>query len=117
MTNINTEIETFGEYQTESRKTAQYPNVGNNIIYPTLGLAGECGEVCEKIKKLIRDKNSIVDNDFKKAISEEISDVFWYLAALCSELGISMTDVARLNLRKLSDRLERGKIKGEGDNR
>jgi NTP pyrophosphatase (non-canonical NTP hydrolase) len=47
---------TFAEYQKESRKTAVYPDQGNNFIYPALGLAGETGEVLEKIKKIIRDK-------------------------------------------------------------
>ena len=45
----------LNQYQDKSRETARYPNVGNNPIYPTLGLAGEAGEVSDKVKKVLRD--------------------------------------------------------------
>ncbi len=108
---------TFSEYQKESRKTAVYPNAGNNFIYPTLGLAGEAGEVAEKIKKVIRDKNGIIDEETKEKIAKELGDVLWYVAQLCTELGLSMEKVARKNLEKLFSRKERGVLHGEGDER
>ena len=46
----------LNDYQRESRKTALYPDVGRNAIYPTLGLVGEAGEVADKVKKILRDK-------------------------------------------------------------
>ena len=46
----------FDLYQDKSEETAVYPNKGDNLYYPALGLAGEAGEVCEKIKKIMRDK-------------------------------------------------------------
>lgn len=108
---------TFDEYQKLSRKTAVYPNAGKNFVYPVLGLAGETGEVVEKIKKVIRDKKSIIDEETKQAIAKEIGDVLWYLAQLCTELDLSLEEVAKENLKKLLSRLERGKIHGEGDER
>ncbi len=108
---------TFEEYQKESRKTALYPNKDNNFIYPTLGLTGEAGEVADKIKKIIRDKDGILTNDDKKEIIKELGDVLWYISQLATEMDGSLENVAQTNLDKLFSRLERGKISGNGDNR
>lgn len=107
----------FNEYQKESRKTALYPEVNNNFIYPTLGLAGEAGEVAEKIKKVIRDKNGVVDEETREMIKKELGDVLWYVAQLATELNLSLDDVAVGNIEKLFSRMNRGKISGDGDNR
>lgn len=108
---------TFDEYQVESKKTALYPNQGNNFIYPVLGLAGEAGEVSEKIKKIIRDDNGVVTEDKRQEIKKELGDVLWYIAQLCSEFNLTMDDVALTNIEKLKSRLERGVLHGSGDNR
>lgn len=107
----------FEEYQEKSRLTANYPDADNNFVYPTLGLAGESGEVAEKIKKILRDKNGMVSGDDRKEIEKELGDVLWYLAQLATELEISLEDVAAGNLAKLYDRMERGRLSGSGDNR
>ena len=107
----------FKTYQKESRKTAAYPDIGYNFIYPTLGLAGESGEVVEKIKKLIRDKNGVADEKVKQEITKELGDVLWNLSQLATELGLSLDEIADENLKKLFSRLERNKIQGDGDNR
>ncbi|KON34684.1 hypothetical protein AC477_00115 [miscellaneous Crenarchaeota group-1 archaeon SG8-32-1] len=106
----------FDEYQSKARETAIYPNKGNNLVYPILGLNGEAGEVAEKLKKLIRDEH-YADADFVKSIDKELGDVLWYIAAICSELGISMNGVAHRNIRKLEDRKVRNVLSGSGDNR
>ncbi len=108
---------TFEEYQQKSRVTAQYPNPGKNYIYPTLGLCGETGEVAEKIKKVIRDKDGIVDAETLDHIKKELGDVLWYIAQLSTELGLEFEDIASTNLNKLLSRLHRGKIHGNGDDR
>ncbi len=108
---------TFEEYQKLSRKTAIYPNAGNNFIYPTLGLAGETGEVAEKIKRVLRDKNGIVNEQTKAEISKELGDVLWYLAQLAAELNLSLDDIASANIEKLSSRKKRGVLHGDGDDR
>lgn len=108
---------TFDEYQKAAQTTAQYPDAGRNVYYPTLGLAGEAGEVAEKIKKLMRDNNGVLTPERRDALRKELGDVLWYVAALCSELGLSMGDVAAHNVEKLRDRKERGALHGDGDNR
>ena len=107
----------FKTYQKQARLTAQYPNLGSNNIYPTLGLVGEAGEVAEKVKKVIRDKKGIFDEESKKAIKKELGDVLWYWSNLCNEFGFSFEDVALQNLEKLRLRASKGKISGSGDDR
>ena len=65
----------FNTYQKNARLTAQYPNLGSNYIYPTLGLVGEAGEVAEKVKKVIRDKKGIFDDESKKGLKKELGAV------------------------------------------
>ncbi len=105
----------FDEYQTRSRETAIYPDRGSNYVYPTLGLAGEAGEVAEKVKKVIRDKNGIMDQETKEKISKELGDVLWYVAQLATELDLSLDDIADANISKLQSRKERGSLSGSGD--
>ena len=107
----------FETYQINARKTAIYPSLGSNYVYPTLGLVGESGEVAEKIKKVLRDNNGNFDYESKTAIKKELGDVLWYLANLCNELDFTLNEVAEENLEKLNNRLLRGKISGSGDDR
>lgn len=108
---------TFEEYQKKSRETAIYPDAGKNFIYPTLGLAGESGEVAEKIKKVLRDKKGVVDEETKIEIAKELGDVIWYLAQISTELGLSLEKIASQNIEKLQSRKARGVLSGGGDNR
>ena len=104
-------------YQERARDTAQYPDRGNNPFYPTLGLAGEAGEVCEKVKKVMRDRGGEFDSSARESIKKELGDVLWYVAILADELGLDLDDIARANIDKLSDRKKRGKLGGSGDER
>ena len=107
----------FNTYQKNARLTAQYPNLGANYIYPTLGIVGEAGEVAEKVKKVIRDKNGIFDDESKKGLKKELGDVLWYVSNLCTEFSFSLDDIALQNLEKLKLRVAKGKISGSGDDR
>ncbi len=107
----------FEQYQKKSRVTAAYPDADNNFIYPTLGLAGEAGEVAEKIKKVIRDKGGVVDAETKLSIEKELGDVLWYVSQIATELKLDLDDIAEKNIEKLYSRMERGKLGGDGDNR
>ena len=101
----------LAQYQSAASKTAMYKH-NHKILYPALGLAGEAGEVANKVKKMLRD-----DNLDKNAIASEIGDVLWYAAMLSKDLNIELHDVAMKNLEKLYDRKERGTIQGDGDER
>ena len=107
----------FETYQIKARKTAIYPNLGSNYVYPILGLVGESGEVAEKVKKVIRDKNGVFDQETLMGIKKELGDVLWYVSNICCEFNMSLDDIAEENLNKLEKRSLEGKIKGSGDNR
>lgn len=107
----------FKEYQTKSRKTAKYPAIGHPVIYPALGLVNEAGEVAGKIKKIFRDKEGEISKETREALKAELGDVLWYIAQVATELDVSLDEIAEYNIAKLYDRLERGKIKGDGDHR
>jgi len=109
------------EYQKECRKT----DVGTSAqdclepgwLYYTMGIAGETGELMEKIKKLFRDNNGIIDNDFKSALIKEMGDVQWYMARLADQFDIDFEVIFRTNVKKLQSRKKRNKLHGDGDDR
>ena len=109
----------FDQYQALAECTAQYPGQGTmeGLQYAVLGLASEVGEVAGKLKKVIRDDSGNLSEETRHNLIKELSDVLWYCAAICSELGISLGSVAEMNITKLQDRVERGVIQGSGDNR
>ena len=101
---------TFDEYQEFAKTTAIYPE-NAEVVYPTLGLVGEAGEVAEKVKKNIRDGKSL------DGVGLELGDVLWYISALADDLGVTLEEIAQANVNKLQSRKDRGKIGGSGDNR
>jgi NTP pyrophosphatase (non-canonical NTP hydrolase) len=105
--NINT-------YQQEAAKTAIY---SNKLIYPTLGLAGEAGEIANKVKKILRDNSGELQEDVRQNLISELGDVLWYVAALATDLKTELSEVAKKNIEKLNSRKNRGAIGGSGDNR
>jgi len=107
----------FSEYQEKARQTAIYPDLGKNPYYPTLGLVGEAGEIANKVKKIMRDKDGKIDEETRDDIKKELGDVLWYVSAVATEFGLDMSEIAYKNYEKLKKRMEEGKIKGNGDNR
>lgn len=104
----------LNEYQKIALETAEYPMP---IIYPTIGLIGEAGEVADKVKKVLRDNNSNFTDEKKLEIAKEIGDVLWYCATLSHDIGYTLEEIAQMNYNKLHSRQLRGKIHGNGDNR
>ena len=111
---------TFDEYDREAEKTANYPRENNiGLCYVFLGLVEEAGECSGKIKKIIRDEESIEKGIQKRKqdIIKELGDVLWYVSACAREIGTDLETIAKENNKKLQSRYERGTIKGSGDNR
>lgn len=107
----------LNEYQHRARATAVYPRIGQNLQYPVLGLAGEAGEICNKVKKIERDCGGKITPEIREKILKEVGDTLWYVSMICQELAANLDDVARDNLMKLLDRQSRGVLKGSGDER
>ena len=103
-------------YQQVAKQTAIYPRE-QAIIYPTLGLTGEAGEVANKVKKIIRDDGYKNNESLVQEISAEIGDCLWYISVLADDIGCKLSDIANANLVKLANRKEKGTLHGSGDTR
>ena len=101
---------TLDSYQDISNNTAIYPNKGSNMSYPTLGLCGEAGEIANKVKKIYRDHDGVLTDEYRQILSDELGDCLWYVAAIASELGTTLGKVAMDNVNKLADRKIRNRL-------
>lgn len=110
-------LETLNEYQQASRRTWGEVDMNHPIVYPTLGLTNETGELAGKIKKIFRDQAGEITEANRQELKGEIGDVLWYLTQICSQLDLTLQEVAEANIEKLYSRLERGVIGGSGDDR
>ena len=106
----------MNDYQFVSRKTAIYPE-NQGFVYCVLGLVGESGEIADKLKKVIRDKNSQLGEEEIMGVAKELGDVLWYVSNLSHELGFSLEEIAQMNVDKLQSRMKRNKLSGSGDDR
>ena len=94
----------FEEYQSEASQTALYPRRLSNLEYPTLGLAGEAGEVANIVKKIQRDNNGVLTEETRAKLKDELGDVLWYISACADELGLTLDEIAAYNVNKLAKR-------------
>jgi NTP pyrophosphatase (non-canonical NTP hydrolase) len=106
----------FNEYQREVLSSVIYPK-SEGLVYCTLGLTGESGEVADKLKKVLRDQGGVLDSLSREGLAMELGDVLWYVANLSTELGFTFEYIAQLNLNKVHSRKSRGVIQGSGDDR
>src|SRR5213075_3059449 len=94
----------FEEYQSEASQTALYPRRLENLEYPTLGLAGEAGEVANIVKKIQRDHGGVINQEIKDKLKDELGDVLWYISACAEELDLTLNEIAEFNVQKLAKR-------------
>ncbi len=107
----------FDWYQVQSFATWGVIETNHPIVYPTLGLTNEAGELSGKVKKIFRDRDGQITEADREALKGELGDILWYLTQICTQLDLSLAEVAQANIAKLSSRRERGKIGGDGDDR
>lgn len=107
------------EYQRLAATTAEYPGSGEAIglNYVVMGLTGEAGAVANQAKKCIRDDGISVTDARLSKIMHSLGGNQWYAAQICTELGIQLADVQRLNIDVLLSRKARGVIRGDGEDR
>src|SRR5215210_9163861 len=94
----------FEQYQSAASRTALYPKRLNNLEYPTLGLAGEAGEVANIVKKIQRDFGGEITEEIRAKLKDELGDVLWYISACADELGLTLREIAEFNVNKLAKR-------------
>lgn len=102
----------FEEYDEFVKSMKVYPEQ-YAIVYPTLGLAGEAGEIANKVKKWLRGDGELD----RKDLAKELGDCLWYLTSTADDLGYTLQEIAEKNIEKLTKRRENGTIKGSGDTR
>lgn len=111
----------FNDYQKKAITTDTFG--GNGLvsdpafITKVLGLVGEAGEVAEKFKKVLRDKDGVLSDSDKAEVIKELGDVLWYISSISHYLDVSLQQVADGNLEKVLSRKDRGMTQGSGDNR
>lgn len=105
------------KYQLLASETAIYPTLGHPIVYPALGLAGEAGEVAEKVKKMCRDDGCVLTDDRRAALKKELGDVLWYVSETARQADLVLDEIAWANIDKLKTRQANGQLQGSGDDR
>ena len=100
----------INQYQYDATKT-RLPSA--NEDYSLLGFVGEVGELYSLLAKSIRDGKDLDTEMVKK----ELGDCLWFIAAIATDFGFTLEDVAEVNLTKLAKRQKNNTLHGSGDER
>ena len=111
------DIVELDDYQEQALDTDSYSDNKFNIEYKALGLYDEAEKVSDKIKKVFKDYDSKLDENKAHEIAKELGDCLWYISRIAAAIGFELSDIAKLNVDKLSKRKTEGKLHGSGDNR
>jgi NTP pyrophosphatase (non-canonical NTP hydrolase) len=106
---------TFFDYEKFVEQTKD--NMCNDILYLTVAMCGEAGEVADKVKKIYRDHEGIVDSVAEQEIAAELGDVLWYLTAIAVKLRVPLWSIAKCNIDKVNRRINMETLHGSGDYR
>ena len=104
------ELSDFDEYQELALRTASGLSTESQIAMLTsaaLGLSGESGEIADHVKKIVYHGHPL-DDVTRDKIAREIGDILWYCAMGSRGIGVSLSEIARLNVEKLRKRYPEG---------
>ncbi|NLM25584.1 MAG: nucleoside triphosphate pyrophosphohydrolase family protein [Firmicutes bacterium] len=98
-------MKAFDQYQEDAKRTLN-TEVSGNYKFANLGmgLAGEAGEVCDYLKKVVFHGHNL-DKD---KLRDELGDVLWYLANLAAAIDVPLSEIAKQNVAKLKKRYPNG---------
>lgn len=80
-------------------------------------LCVQAGIVAENVKKTIRDHAGALQDKRKQNIVRALRKIVETLAEIVNRPGFTLEECAEANLAKLKSRQERGKLKGDGNDR
>jgi NTP pyrophosphatase (non-canonical NTP hydrolase) len=101
----------LNEYQNKAQETVSYKEE-HKVILPALGLGSEAGEALGKVQVWLREGGggNVSSTESENRIKSDLGDVLWYMAALASDLGFSLEEIASYNIQKLKQRKEGGTL-------
>lgn len=95
---------TGNEFQEKALRTAGSSDSERLMLNAGLGLAGECGETCDQIKKHMFQGHPLD----AEHVAEELGDIMWYVAIMGKAIGYSLDAIMRMNVQKLEKRYPDG---------
>lgn len=94
----------FTCYRDHVNRTAGTRDQESSLTMGAMGLAGEAGEVCDLIKKVIFHKKTLD----REKLKLECGDVRYYFELLLIATGLTMEEVEQANVEKLQKRYPNG---------
>jgi NTP pyrophosphatase (non-canonical NTP hydrolase) len=105
---------TGNEYQEAAMRTkGVYADLEDQLVYASMGLAGESGEVSEKVKKAVWHGHEM---DYAHLL-DELGDALWYVALAADSIGLTLEAVMEHNIAKLRGRYPNGFSQERSQNR
>ncbi len=95
----------FSTYYKLAMRTEAHPDMkGYELLYAGNAVAGEAGELSNKIKKIYRDHGGKLTPELIEGIIEEMGGILWYMAYLSKVIDVPMDQIAKYNIDQLAQR-------------